>query len=72
MTCEYSFVSDDEFEVAGLGKAFAVKNPHECSNFRHLLGQIVEIDGKQHTVRDVERFAHAPPWRKDEPIALFV
>jgi hypothetical protein len=51
---------------------FAVPNPKECSDFRHLKGKIVQIDGLVATVVNVETPIHDPPWRKDERIALGV
>jgi hypothetical protein len=54
------------------GTAFRVQNPVECRDFNHLVGQAVMINGEQYTVRSVERFAHAAPWRAGEDIALWI
>lgn len=65
------FVSLDQYKIAGR-QAYTVKNPAECNDFKHLIGASVEIDGKRETVVAVERFAHLPPYLKDELIGLLV
>lgn len=69
-TTGYVFVSLDIFKIRGK-KCFVVKNPHECSSFKHLKGTVI-IDGKKQNVIGIERFMHAPPWRAGEHISLMV
>lgn len=66
------FISQGTFNIAGRGVAFCVLNPTDCSDFDHLIGHTVLIDGTAHRVAAVERFAHMPPWRKGESISLLV
>ena len=51
---------------------FTVANPSQCNDFRHLIGQEVEINGKLYKVNGVHRHLHAPPWREGESIGLLV
>ena len=51
---------------------YVVENDRECSDFTHLLHKQVEIDGAIKYVHGVERFAHAPPWKKGERIGVAV
>ncbi len=50
----------------------SIANPSECQDFSHLIGSHIFIDSQEYTVLGVERFAHNPPWRKNEPIGLWV
>ena len=58
-------------QIPGRGKVFAVRNPHECMDFSHLINNIVEIDEKQYLIRGVE-FAGAPPHAEGKPLGLLV
>ena len=49
---------------------FVVENPRNCDNFEWIIGKDVTIDGREYTVIDVERFAHAAPWKKGDKIGL--
>lgn len=68
----FQFVSSGMFDIPGRGTVYTVSNPGECSNFTHLIGQEVKIDGTLHKIIGVERNAHSPPWRMGEAIGLFV
>ena len=68
----YEFKSDGRFDIPGRGLVFAVKNPHECTNFNHLMGRMVMIDGSLYEIRGVERYMHCSPWREGEGIGLLV
>ena len=67
---KYKFIGAIKYNAGQLGIAFAVKNPVECSDFSHLIGSVVEIDGVQYEVMGVEFKAHAPPWKEGEDIGL--
>lgn len=51
---------------------FFIKNPTECTDFKHILGKEIDIDGMTYLAVGVERLAHAPPWRKGEVISIMV
>jgi hypothetical protein len=66
------FRSEDSFEISGRGLVHCVRLSEEVDNFDHLIGKPVEIDGRVHTVKGVEFFGHAAPYRKGEPIGLLI
>ena len=52
------FKSFDTYKVKERGLiVYIVENPMPCSNWSHLVGQTVEIDGKVHLVYGVESYA---------------
>lgn len=53
----YTFRGADRFDLSAGKTAFVVKNPVEASNFSHIAGHIVLIDGVQWKVDAVDRFA---------------
>lgn len=65
-TCQYP-----PYYIEGFGYVYAVDNPHDCTDFNHLIGATVKINGKEHVVRAVERFAKMS-WKKGESIGLLV
>lgn len=62
-------LSMDVFESQGR-KVFVVRNPSECLDFSHLIGQRAKIDGEVCVIIGVERRTHSAPWKKGEPIGL--
>jgi len=44
----------------------------ETTDFSHILGERINIDGVVYRGKFVERFLHAPPWRKGEKISIVV
>jgi len=42
----------------------------DMDNFDELIGDTVLVDGEEIYVVGVDRFAHAPPWKEGEAIAL--
>lgn len=64
-----SFTSLSSYPIKGY-QAFAVNNPYLCNDFDHIKHNTVLIDGVQYFILGVERFAHDPPWRENEPIGL--
>ena len=60
------------FEIKGVGWEAAVRLDRDTHDFSHLLQQRVTIDGRSYVCIRVNRFAHAPPWRKGEHIGLVV
>jgi len=42
----------------------------DMDNFDELIGDTVLVDDEEIFVIGVERFAHAPPWKEGEAIAL--
>lgn len=67
-----SLTSLGSFTIVGRGLVFAVENPHQCSDFAHLLNHVVKIDGIPYLVIGVDHFAHRESYRKDERIGLCV
>ena len=67
----HKFTARDEFKI-GDKTCFSVLNQSECNDFKHLIGKTVLVDGIERKVIGVETFAHAAPYRKDEPISLMV
>ena len=65
----FEFFTGDKFTVHG-NDCFPVLNPRECDDFKYLTGKTVLMNGIKRKVVSVERFAHCPPWRKGEKIAL--
>lgn len=53
-----------------VGRVFLVRNDRDTENFGHLIGSPVIVDGQQFVCARVERYSHAPPWRKGEKIGL--
>ena len=70
----FEFHCDDKniFKVHGRGNAYTVQNPKECNDFDYLMNQKILMNGRKRTVIGVDRFAHCPPWRKDELISLLL
>jgi hypothetical protein len=66
-----SFKSLDSFKVRG-HDVHAVELASDVTDFDHLIGHDVEIDGTVYRCIGVERFAHNPPWRKGEKIGIMV
>ena len=63
------FRSSEWYEVKGVGWEAAVSLDRETSDFGHLLGRGVHIDGTFYQCIGVNHFGHAPPWRQGERIA---
>ena len=42
----------------------------DMDNFDDLIGDTVLVDDEEIYVTSVERFAHAPPWKEGEVVAL--
>jgi hypothetical protein len=51
---------------------YAVPNPSQCDDWRHLKEKLVRIDGSLFTVVHIEAAYHDPPWRKGERLSLGV
>jgi hypothetical protein len=66
------FEAIDWYTIKGVGQMAAVALDRDTSDFAHLVGKEVLIDGVAYRVRAVERFAHCSPWRAGEQIALAV
>ena len=60
------------FEIKGVGWEAAVSLDRDTQDFSHLLRRPVTIDGRPYVCLRVNRFAHAPPWRKGEHVGLVV
>jgi hypothetical protein len=60
------------FEIKGIGWEAAVTLDRDTEDFSHLLQGRVTIDGRPYVCVRVNRFAHAPPWRRGEHIGLVV
>lgn len=69
---KYELTSKTSFLLPRQGRCFVVENPVECSNFSHLIGAKVVIDGIEYAVKGVEIKSHNAPWRKGEDIGLLV
>lgn len=71
----YEFTSNPEerFWVHRLRQwGYGIPNPHQCETFDHLVGKKVLLNGVEVLVAAIERFAHSPPWREDELIAILI
>ena len=66
------FRSSEWYEVKGVGWEAAVSLDRDTSDFGHLLGRGVHIDGTFYRCIGVNHFGHAPPWRQGERIGLMV
>ena len=66
----YKFKSKDQFEIKDVGVVYIVGNPVECSNFDHLIGNEVAVNGENFKVSGVEYFAIKGPHKKGENIGL--
>ena len=60
------------FEVGGIGWEASVSLDRDTSDFSHLLQRRVIIDGHGYVCIAVNRFKHAPPWRRGERVGLVV
>lgn len=48
-------------------------NPAECHDWSHIIGRMIQIEGRQlYKAVGVEGQMHAPPWKKGEPIGIMV
>lgn len=68
------FTSEDKFEIAGRGTAYAVRLPETMDNEKigeRYIGKQVMIDGKVFTVKGVEAWA-IPTLRAGAPISFLV
>ena len=65
------FQSTDKFKV-GDHLVFVTKLDRETKDFSHIIGQEVVIDNDIYVGKGVERYAHCPPWRRGESIAISV
>lgn len=69
----YKFKSFNKEEIKACDSLiFVVPNPVECSDFTHLIGKRVAVDGALFMVSGVESFCHTAPWREGEKIGLMV
>lgn len=67
-----SYHANDWFDIKGRGRVAEVRNDEEFQRDKgHLIGEVVEIDGKQYKVLGVESYALATI-RKGSPIGLLV
>jgi hypothetical protein len=66
------FRSTEWYEVKGVGWEAAVLLDRDTSDFVHLVGRLVRIDGTSYQCIGVNHFGHAPPWRRGERIGLMV
>lgn len=66
------FDSIGVYEITGRGRVYTVELERDMKDVDVFVGREVLIDGRFWKVNGVERFAHAPPWRKGEPIGLKV
>lgn len=66
-----TFAVIEKIEIANRCTAYVVYLDRDTSDFSHLLGRCVLLDGSPFLVSGVERFAHAPPWHAGEKIGLF-
>lgn len=53
-TEEWSFKSEDKYELLGRGQVYVVANPINCYNFDWLIGKKVKIDENPFKVLGVE------------------
>lgn len=58
------------FEVVGRSVCHVVELDRDYENVDELVGTTILLDGTLRVVRGVERYAHAPPWRKGETVSL--
>lgn len=65
-----TFNVEETIHIANRGTAYVVKLDRETTDFSHLMGKRVLLDGKTFLVSGVERFAHSPPWHVGEKIGL--
>ena len=66
------FVSLSSYTIKDRGTVYTVYLDKTVSNFSHLIGQSVVIDGTVFTCKAVERFLHCPPWYEGELVGLLV
>jgi hypothetical protein len=66
------FRSSEWYEVKGVGWEAAVSLDRDTSDFGHLLGRRVHIDGTSYQCIGVNHFGHRPPFRQGERIGLVV
>ena len=71
-----NFKSEDEFNIAGRGRVFSVKNPIPptenvwVDDYSFLLDSKVKIDGKEFYVKGVECYSYGGPRRMGDNIGL--
>jgi hypothetical protein len=66
------FRSTEWYEAKGGGWEAAVLLDRDTSDFGHLVGRLVRIDGTSYQCIGVNHFGHSPPWRRGERIGLMV
>lgn len=63
----------DHYEIPGRGTVFNIALDKDCNDFSELINQEIALEGLGHFICiGVERFLHAPPWRKSEIVGLLV
>lgn len=67
-----SFHALEWFTIPTLGRCATVLLDRDTSDFAHLIGCEVLIDGRLYRCRSVERFLHSPPWHMGETVSLLV
>lgn len=66
-----TFTSTDKF-VVGDRLIFIAKLDRKTTNFEHIIGKQIQIDGELYTGIDVNHYANVPPWGEGSPIAIVV
>lgn len=67
-----TYKSIDTYWIEGRGRVFVVANDEESLDFKHLIREKIEIDGKNYICMGVERHAKGSPTRVGEPIGILV
>jgi hypothetical protein len=67
-----SFVSLDRVRLRGIGTTVTVELDRDTTDFVHLIGQKIIVDGRLETCFSVERLSHPAPWTAGERIDLLI
>jgi hypothetical protein len=67
-----AFTMVDLLRLRGVGTIVYVELDRDTTDFVHLVGKKVVIDGRMETCFSIERLTHASPWKAGEKIGLLV
>jgi hypothetical protein len=67
-----SFTSLDRSKVRGIGSLVMVELDRTTSDFSHLIGKKIVIDGRMETCFSVEGLHHPAPFKRGEQVSLVI
>ena len=67
-----SFTSLDRSKVRGVGSLVMVELDRPTSDFSHLIGKKIVIDGRMETCFAVEGLHHPAPFKRGEQVSLVI